>query len=304
MFIFFTGIIILIYYIQMDSVNVVRFLHSTFGSHDFREANPEITQKYIEQLDTTLDVIKYSDFSAMYKKWSTVNGTNTRVPSTQLIIKICHKICEDVKMTSKTIMFDCKINTYDSGSGYYFTFDRNTIAVHMEHMSNAHILSQRNINRVKTMQTNHEKFIEYFKYDPYTARLLISNAFVNLNLKEYLCTMEHMDMTQFTDDELSLKRYEPLQVQMKKLHLWQGIIKSKSNAVKMVTVESVSKYAGVNVVTANVLINDGRTILLEALPTHYANSNDMWMHVIKNAQEEEVAREEIRQKNKRQKVSA
>ena len=288
----------------MDSVNVVRFLHSTFGSYDFREANPEITQKYIEQLDTTLDVIKYSDFSAMYKKWSTVNGTNTRVPSTQLIIKICHKICEDVKMTSKTIMFDCKINTYDSGSGYYFTFDRNTIAVHMEHMSNAHILSQRNINRVKTMQTNHEKFIEYFKYDPYTARLLISNAFVNLNLKEYLCTMKHMDMTQFTDDELSLKRYEPLQVQMKKLHLWQGIIKSKSNAVKMVTVESVSKYAGVNVVTANVLINDGRTILLEALPTHYANSNDMWMHVIKNAQEEEVAREEIRQKNKRQKVSA
>ena len=287
----------------MDSVNVVRFLHSTFGSHDFREANPEITEKYIEQLDTTLDVIKYSDFSTMYKKWSELHGTNTRVPSTQLIIKICHKMCEDVKMTSKTIMFDCKINTYDNGSGYYFTFDHNTITAHIEHMANTQILSQRNINRVKSMKTNHEKFIEYFKYDPYTAGLLVSNAFVNLNLKEYLHNMKHMDMTQFTDEELSLKRYEPLQNQMKKLHLWKGIIKSNSNAVKMVTIESVSKYAGVNVVTANVLINDGRTILLEALPTHYAKSNDMWMHVIKSAQEEEAAREEIRQKSKRQKVS-
>ena len=304
MFIFFTGIIILIYYIQMDSVNVVRFLHSTFGSSDFREANPEITQKYIEQLDTTLDVIKYSDFSTMYKKWSEINGTNTRVPSTQLIIKICHKMCEDVNMNSKTIMFDCKINTYDNGSGYYFTFDRNTIASHVEHMTNTQILSQRNINRVKSMKTNHEKFTEYFKYDPYTAEKIVSNAFVNLNLKEYLYNMKHMDMTQFTDDELSLKRYEPLQLQMKKLHLWQGIIKSNSNAVKMVTVESVSKYAGVNVVTANVLINDGRTILLEALPTHYAKSNDMWMHVIKTAQEEEEIREEVIRQSKRQKVSA
>tara|TARA_B100000767_G_scaffold275471_2_gene312591 strand:- start:764 stop:1630 length:867 start_codon:yes stop_codon:yes gene_type:complete len=288
----------------MDSVNVVRFLHSTFGSYDFREANPEITQKYIEQLDTTLDVIKYSDFSTMYKKWSEINGTNTRVPSTQLIIKICHKMCEDVNMNSKTIMFDCKINTYDNGSGYYFTFDRNTIASHVEHMTNTQILSQRNINRVKSMKTNHEKFTEYFKYDPYTAEKIVSNAFVNLNLKEYLYNMKHMDMTQFTDDELSLKRYEPLQLQMKKLHLWQGIIKSNSNAVKLVTVESVSKYAGVNVVTANVLINDGRTILLEALPTHYAKSNDMWMHVIKTAQEEEEIREEVIRQSKRQKVSA
>ena len=72
MFIFVTGIIILIYYSQMDYINVVRFLHSTFGSHDDRKAHPKITQKYIEQLDTTLDVIKYSDFSAMYKKWSEI----------------------------------------------------------------------------------------------------------------------------------------------------------------------------------------------------------------------------------------
>ena len=287
----------------MESLNVVKFLYRAFALPDFREANPEITQKYIEQLDTILDVIKYSDFSAMYKKWSELNGTNPRVPSTHNIIKICHQMCTDVKMNSKTIMFDCKVNTYETGSGYYFTFDRNTITAHMEHMTNTKILSERNIARIKSMQTNREKFIEYFKYDPYTAGILISNAFIKHNLKEYIANMKHIDMTQFSNDELSLKRYEPLHRQMKKLNLWQGIIKSKSNAVKMVTIESVSKYAGVNVVTANVLINDGRTILLEALPVHYAKSNDMWMHVIKTAQEEEEAREELK-KSKRQKVSA
>ena len=63
----------------MESLNVVKFLYRAFALQDFREANPEITQKYIEQLDTILDVIKYSDFSAMYKKWSELNGTNPRV---------------------------------------------------------------------------------------------------------------------------------------------------------------------------------------------------------------------------------
>ena len=278
----------------MMNATLIKFVHETIGTEAYRVQKNVNTTRYVPHMDFELKSIRYSTLQLFFIEWLNENNLKQQhLPSANTIIAIFHGMCTDIRLPGSKVLFDAKIITLNKDTSLYIMYDHKIIESHILHIKKSRILSESDINIIKSKESYSDKFKAYYQIDPHSAGIIISDVAKAIRKKKNKNIIKHLDVSKYTTDQLQLKRYEPISGQMKKLNLWKDLISSDTHHATPLKVLEVGKYANVDVVNIRVKLSDDRIIVLEALPAHYAEHNKMWMDMISEAQrvnEEEYKR--------------